>query len=217
MRHLFISLVVFAGFSAFGSGPAAAQSFARCAGYQSETVQLILPRTVQLARSAAAGVVDDATFATWFGIYSPARAERVRRNLKAIHRVLDSADLRFYCGDPNEPTCKGSTYAYVYSTEPYAVTLCPMFFTMPMLPGGSPSDAVYEDGTMEGTLIHEISHFDVVAGTDDSCYSRSDCADMAIDDPTSAMANADSYQYFAEDVMFALRADDGVAARTADK
>ncbi len=206
MRPFLIATALFLSSLMLSAKGAAAQSFARCAGYQSATVQQILPRAVDLANRAAAAVADDANFAVWFGVYSRAKADIVRANLKAVHKVLATGDLRFYCGSPNEPTCKDNTYAYVYSTEPYAITLCPSFFSMPMLPGGSPIDAVYEDGTMEGTLIHEISHFEIVANTDDNCYSRPVCQDMAISDPAQVLVNADSYQYFSEDVMFAINA-----------
>ena len=49
-----------------------------------------------------------------------------------------------------------------------------------------------------GTLIHETSHFTVVAGTHDYAYGQSDCYSLANSSPTKAVHNADSHEYFAE-------------------
>ena len=49
-----------------------------------------------------------------------------------------------------------------------------------------------------GTLIHEMSHFDVVAGTDDVVYGQSAARNLASTDPDLAITNADSHEYFAE-------------------
>jgi len=48
------------------------------------------------------------------------------------------------------------------------------------------------------TLLHEMSHFDIVAGTDDHVYGQSGAASLAISDPNAAVQNADSHEYFAE-------------------
>jgi peptidyl-Lys metalloendopeptidase len=49
-----------------------------------------------------------------------------------------------------------------------------------------------------GTLVHEMSHFTVVADTDDHAYGQSACKNLAISSPTRALDNADSHEYFAE-------------------
>ena len=79
---------------------------------------------------------------------------------------------------------------------------CRPFFSLPSVIGISPTSPLLENGTMEGTIIHEVSHFDQTAGTEDYCYSRTDCSRMAMRDPNSARRNADSLQYYAEDVLF---------------
>jgi peptidyl-Lys metalloendopeptidase len=53
--------------------------------------------------------------------------------------------------------------------------------------------------------VHEISHFLRVARTDDHCYSRPVCQQMAREDAARAIDNADSYQYFTEDVTYFAR------------
>jgi peptidyl-Lys metalloendopeptidase len=49
-----------------------------------------------------------------------------------------------------------------------------------------------------GTLIHEMSHFDVVTDTDDWAYGQAACKRLAKRSPTRALDNADSHEYFAE-------------------
>lgn len=199
-------LVFLIGVFGLLSGAAQAQSFARCTGYQVATVQAILPGAHDLALGAAVAVGDTSEYRHWFGVYEERRAERIRSNLKRIYKAIADENLRFFCGHENEPTCQGGTYAYVYRTEPYAMTLCPNFFTLPTMPGGAASDAAYEYGTMEGTIIHEMSHFQVVANTDDICYGRTECARVARTRPMDAAMNADTYQYYTEDVAFAVAA-----------
>ena len=183
---------------------ASAQFYARCADYQRITIEQILPGAGVLAIQSASRVGDTPEYRRWFGTFSPENAERVRGNLKRLHKALSGEQLRFHCGHQDEPACKEGAYAYVYQTETYAMTFCPSFFSLPSMVGGSPTDDAYEYGTMEGTVIHEMSHFDVIAGTDDTCYGRTACMDLAQRTPQDAIENADSYQYFAEDVGFAI-------------
>jgi peptidyl-Lys metalloendopeptidase len=76
----------------------------------------------------------------------------------------------------------------VYPNQPYKIYLCRVFWQAPL--SGTDSKA--------GTLIHEMSHFDVVAGTDDVVYGQTGAKALAIDDPNLAITNADSHEYFAE-------------------
>jgi hypothetical protein len=54
-----------------------------------------------------------------------------------------------------------------------------------------------------GTLYHETSHFDIVANTDDVVYGQSGCRDLALSDPSKAVTNADSHEYFCESLILA--------------
>ena len=49
-----------------------------------------------------------------------------------------------------------------------------------------------------GTLLHELSHFDVVAATDDHVYGQAGAAELARTAPDRAVNNADSHEYFGE-------------------
>jgi peptidyl-Lys metalloendopeptidase len=43
-----------------------------------------------------------------------------------------------------------------------------------------------------------MSHFNVVASTDDWAYGQSAAASLAISNPSQAIDNADSHEYFGE-------------------
>ena len=79
-------------------------------------------------------------------------------------------------------------FAFVYPTKPYDIHLCNAFWTATMTGRDSKG----------GTLIHEMSHFDVVAGTDDVVYGQTACRQLAQIQPENAIRNADSHEYFAE-------------------
>ena len=49
-----------------------------------------------------------------------------------------------------------------------------------------------------GTLVHEMSHFNAVAATDDHAYGQSAAKSLATSNPTRALDNADNHEYFAE-------------------
>ena len=84
--------------------------------------------------------------------------------------------------------CNQNYYAYVYPTRPYEIFVCRAFWSAPL--AGTDSKG--------GTLVHEMSHFNVVAGTDDIIYGQSGAKSLASSDPNSALNNADNHEYFAE-------------------
>ncbi len=119
----------------------------------------------------------------WFGTYDATRYNTVKSNFSAIKNYADSAAINFDCGCADAPY--ESTYAYVFSNDPSKIYLCGAFWSAST--SGADSKA--------GTLIHEISHFDSVAGTDDVTYGYAPSHGLA---PASAIINADSHEYFAE-------------------
>ena len=123
-------------------------------------------------------------YTTWFGAYSSSRYNSVKQNFTAIDAALDQSggQIKVNCG------CKQSYYAYVYPNRPYEIFVCRAFWNAPVT--GTDSKA--------GTLIHETSHFDVVAGTDDVVYGQTGAKNLALSDPNSAINNADSHEYFGE-------------------
>jgi len=122
-------------------------------------------------------------YTTWFGVFSSARYNRVKSNFTAISNAMDNASVRFDC------TCtQTNVYAYVYPNQPYNIYLCGAFWAAPLT--GTDSKA--------GTLIHEMSHFNVVAGTSDFAYGQTAARNLAINNPDNAVQNADNHEYFAE-------------------
>ena len=125
-------------------------------------------------------------YRSWFGAYDSARWSTARTHFSKIQDAIDSKPLTFDCG------CKQSYFAYVYPDQPYKVYLCKAFWSAPNT--GTDSRA--------GTIVHELSHFTVVAGTDDLGYGQSNARNLASSDPVKALNNADSHEYFAENTPF---------------
>ncbi len=123
-------------------------------------------------------------YTTWFGAFTSARWTTARSHFSAISQRLSN--------EVADCTCTDSAYAYVYPSQPYKIYLCNAFWSAPNT--GTDSRA--------GTLIHEMSHFTVVAGTDDNAYGQSACKKLARSNPTRALDNADSHEYFAENTPF---------------
>ena len=127
-----------------------------------------------------------ARYTTWFGVYNLSRYSTVTSHFSAINNAMETASMTFDCG------CKKRYYAYVYPNQPYTIYLCSVYWQAPAT--GTDSKA--------GTLIHETSHFTVVAGTDDWVYGQSGAQSLAVSDPVKAINNADSHEYFAENTPF---------------
>lgn len=127
-------------------------------------------------------------YTTWFGAYTSARWSTASQHFVAIDSAMDQSggQVTINCG------CNQSYYAYVYPTRPYEIFVCRAFWSAPLT--GTDSKA--------GTLIHEMSHFNAVAGTDDHVYGQSGAKSLAISDPAAALDNADNHEYFAENNPF---------------
>ena len=123
-------------------------------------------------------------YTTWFGAYTSSRYGTVQQHFVSIDAAMDQSNnaIKINCG------CNQSYYAYVYPNRPYEIFVCKAFWSAPLT--GTDSKA--------GTLVHEMSHFDNVANTDDVVYGQSGAKSLAISDPNKAITNADSHEYFAE-------------------
>lgn len=122
----------------------------------------------------------------WFGQYNSTRWNKVQNNFDRIFNAASSRTVNFDCacaaGDAN-------TVAYVYTGSPYNVYVCPIFWSRPTSSGAD---------SKAGIIIHELSHFNIVADTDDVIYGTSGSRGLANSNPDAAVRNADSYEYFAE-------------------
>lgn len=126
----------------------------------------------------------DVRFKTWFGTYSSSHYSTIQSHYNSLMNAFASQTFQLDCDCASDNT----TYAFVYANQPYHVHLCGAFFSAPAT--GTDSKA--------GTLVHETSHFTVVAGTQDYAYGQSACKSLAISNSNHAIANADSHEYFAE-------------------
>jgi peptidyl-Lys metalloendopeptidase len=119
-------------------------------------------------------------YTTWFGAYSSTRYATLKSNFGKIGDALNNKPLVFDCS-----TCTQNAYAYVYPNQPYKVYLCGAYWSAPT--SGTDSKG--------GTTIHEVSHFDIVANTDDLAYGQAACKRLTA---SKAIRNADSHEYFGE-------------------
>ncbi len=165
----------------------ASTSYSRCSASQVAA----LPEAVAAASNYTNGAVSylggvsskTQRFTTWFGAYSSSSLNTAQTHFAAIKDAFDTKPLVLDC------SCKKkTTYAYVYSNQPYKIYLCGAFWAAPVT--GTDSRG--------GTLIHEMSHFTVVASTDDWAYGQTAAKSLALSNPTQALDNADSHEYFAE-------------------
>ena len=128
----------------------------------------------------------DDTYTEWFGEADKARYRKVKKNFKRITFKLKKKKLTFNCDGPD---CEEDWLAYVFPNDKSCtIYLCPGFYDLD------------EEGldSRAGTLIHEASHFNKVAGTDDIVYGPENARRLARDRPGDACRNADNYEYFAE-------------------
>ncbi len=167
----------------------ASLSFSKCTSSQQSTVTTAVNNAKSYANNSnnylQAGT-RGARYTTWFGAYTSSRYSTVKSHFSAIKGAFDTKPVVVDC------SCTQSYYAYVYPTQPYKIYVCKAFWSAPMT--GTDSKA--------GTLVHEMSHFNVVAATDDHAYGQSAAKSLASSNPTKAIDNADNHEYFAENTPY---------------
>lgn len=118
-------------------------------------------------------------YTTWFGSPTTTYVSTITNHFVKIEDAFLNKPIIIDC------TCTDSYYAFVYKNDPYRIHVCNAYRSAPTT--GTDSKA--------GTLIHEMSHFTVVADTDDWAYGQSACKRLKSNKSTD---NADSHEYFAE-------------------
>ena len=170
-----------------GGGGGSEVTFVGCSATQSSTAMNAVTQARTYSENAKdylAGGTVGARYTTWFGAYSSQRYATALDHFQSIDAAMDqnAGQIKINCG------CNQNYYAYVYPTRPYEIFVCRAFWSAPT--AGTDSKG--------GTLIHEMSHFNVVAGTDDVVYGQSGAKSLAANDPNGALNNADNHEYFAE-------------------
>ncbi len=118
-------------------------------------------------------------YTTWFRTPTTTYFNTVTDHFVKIEDAFLNKPITIDC------TCTDNYYAYVYKNQPYRIYVCNAYRSAPTT--GTDSKA--------GTLIHEMSHFTVVADTDDWAYGQTACKKLKANRATD---NADSHEYFAE-------------------
>jgi peptidyl-Lys metalloendopeptidase len=160
-------------------------TFSHCSNAQQADIADSVQAAQAMAQDADAylqanGLAD--RYTTWFGPPDEMRTATVGRHFGAIRAAFATRPITLDCA------CTQPWYAYVYANQPYTIHVCKAFWTAPMT--GTDSKG--------GTLVHEMSHFTVVAGTDDWVYGQAAAAALAGSNPERAVDNADSHEYFGE-------------------
>jgi len=137
--------------------------------------------------SYLSGSCPSGKYVTWMGVCDTNRFTAVRNNFNAISNRLRSG----YRVDCVGRECSPNVYAYVYPTDSqFWVYVCGAFW--------SANVAQCQWDSKPGTIVHEISHFNAVAGTRDVTYGRTNCQNLAATNPGEAIRNADNHEYLAE-------------------
>jgi peptidyl-Lys metalloendopeptidase len=172
-----------------GRSPAKPQRPAKdtCTSIQHDQINAAFPIAGQYAADArdylTAAPSPTQRYTTWFGAFSSAGWDTAHTHFDSIATAFATQQFTFDC------SCKQkNVYAYVNPNQPYVITLCGAFWPAPT--SGTDSKA--------GTLVHETSHFVTTASTNDWAYGKTACMSLAQSDPTKALDNADSHEYFAE-------------------
>ena len=171
--------------AASGRVSAAGLSTTSCSASQQSTIASALSAAQTYASNADAYMARTtmgSRYTKWFGTVNSTRVSTIRSHYANIKSTLATKPINVNCG------CSDTSYAYVYPNQPYTIYVCKAFWSAPLT--GTDSKA--------GTLVHETSHFTVVAGTDDWAYGQSAAANLAISNPSQAIDNADSHEYFSE-------------------
>jgi peptidyl-Lys metalloendopeptidase len=162
-----------------------ALAFNKCTTSQQADITSAVSAALSMATSGDAYMAKGTMgtrYTKWFGAVDSGRVATVKAHFAAIKDAFATKPITVDCG------CKKTYYAYVYPTQPYTIYVCKAFWSAPMT--GTDSKG--------GTLVHEMSHFNVVAGTDDWVYGQSGAASLAVSNPSQAIDNADSHEYFGE-------------------
>ncbi len=160
-------------------------TYSQCSASQQTSIASAMTAAKTMANGATAYLnagTAGTRYTKWFGSYNATRYTTVKSHFTAIKDALDNKPVVVDC------SCKESYYAYVYPTQPYKIYVCNAFWSAPT--SGTDSKG--------GTLVHETSHFNAVAATDDWAYGQSAAASLATSNVTRAIDNADSHEYFGE-------------------
>ncbi|KAH7104632.1 deuterolysin M35 metalloprotease [Auriculariales sp. MPI-PUGE-AT-0066] len=160
-------------------------SYDSCSSSRQSQIATAASSALTYATNAAAYLTNHTTtstrYTTWFGTFTSSRRSTVLSHYNNLKSHSWSSNT--YSCD-----CTESAYAYTYSYATGEMWLCSAFWSAPTT--GTDSKA--------GTIVHESTHWDAIAGTDDYAYGQTAAKSLAKSSPSTAIFNADSHEYFAE-------------------
>jgi len=148
---------------------------------------------VKLGDLARWDATTQAQFQKWFGTTDRAARETIKTRIEKMQGLLATySDANFKgAGGENDD----ATFAMVDNRDDQTVYLGNAFADSPMAGANS----------APGVLSHEMSHFDSIGATLDvknargvTVYGETLAKELAVQDPDSALTNADNFEFFIE-------------------
>ncbi len=123
-----------------------------------------------------------------FGVHDPARFQLVKKVIGKIRDTLTREQITYQMTDPFTEPDYDTTFGYTFIGT-RKIYLCGAWKRAPL---------AASDSKM-GTFAHELSHaICSVNKKSDEKYGRRECRALALSDPSHAVDNADSYEFFIE-------------------
>ncbi len=150
----------------------------------SEQEKMLKERQKELKRWNKA---DQARFKKWFGSADEKSRKTMSEQVeKTLKKNQSFTTKNFEAAEPKHN--KPGLFGYVYPSQDDKIYLGEEFCKSPVT--GTDSKA--------GTLCHEMSHYDSVGKTKDHVYGTKGSLALAKKNPSKAIENADSFQYWCE-------------------
>lgn len=161
-----------------------------CAPNQRATIRRGFADARQMANAAIASLAlePEAVRPHLKRFFGGSQDRLVAKNFRIIAHGLEQRENRLAYECNRAGACRGNTFAYVRwgGNAREVMGFCPAYFRAAR--GGQDSQG--------GIVIHEMSH--LALGTRDHAYQPRGAEALAKDNPSAALMNADSYEYFAE-------------------
>jgi peptidyl-Lys metalloendopeptidase len=168
-------------------------NFDNCDASEIETSQSAVQNAIDALNDAVTNVLNPGcandSYERFMGVHTQERYFIVSSN---FNNILDRFNTEEYIIRCNDSGCESGVFAFVYPSDPdHTIYVCDSYWS---------ASVTIDYDSKPGTLIHEMSHFNDVAGTDDHQYGVSGNEALAISDPCLSVNNADSHEYFIEQV-----------------
>lgn len=200
IRHVSMVCAILVVAATFGSASASDidQHKRQCSADRAK----IASKALTAAKSGIAKAIDTletptrsdlARLQRWFGVLSSDTTDTIKRAYKNALGL--SIISQIWCPSTNDLHFKWAVgdLAAVSKAAPGAIFLTPRFFELKRT---GPDSQI-------GVLVHELSHRAGI-GLKDEVYGVPDAKQLAASNPSMARRNADNYQYYVEDLLFAL-------------